>query len=370
MRVEYFYELTGNRGKTLFDSLRQRDFDRMVEDQAASCKEQGGPGGDWRESFIEECLWERLSGDHLDEIARQAGIKGPNDKIKRWLKNHECMVVDERELVYEWAWNRAGADAQDGILWDHIDRNDDVETALGFGLVKYPALEDGIYVDGGEDCISSDAANRISELCRKRNEIAAGNAASECTGSDDISKEISAIETEAVERMIRVFGFYCDIHGGRADFDEPVPKSEVLTCPSCGHPVCPVCANCFNEDPKSEEDARSYLASCDDVAGMAYCGHCGDWSEGFMVRFLKLAGCPIPPEYTVGSPLPRAASFYATATVNALPDSIDILSKVKGRFDDGVSGIIKVGHETGEIWGIPERHPEGWIVTLCYPYER
>jgi len=68
-----------------------------------------------------------------------------------------------------------------------------------------------------------------------------------------------------------------------------------------------------------------------------------------MLKFLKLAGCLVPPEYTVGSPPPRAASFHATSTVDALPDSIDILSKVRGRLDDGVSGIIKVEHETGEI---------------------
>jgi len=370
MKVEYFYELTGHTGKTLYDSLGQRDFDRMVENQAGSYKEQGCPGGDWRDRFVEECLWERLNGDHLDDIARQAGINGPNDEIKKWLINQECPVVDEGELIHEWAWERAGEDAQDGILWDHIDRDDDVETALGFGLVKYPPMVDDRYVDGGNECIPAVSANRIWELGKKRNENADDKGASECNGPDDLSKEISAIEKEAVERMIHVSGFYCDIHGGRADFDEAIQKNEVFACPSCGHPVCPVCANCCNEAPKTEEEARSYLASCDEVAGMAYCGHCGDWSEGFMVRFLKLAGCPVPPEYTVGSPPPRAVSFYATAKVDALPDSIDILSKVKGRFDDGVSGIIKVEHETGEIWGIPERHPEGWVVTLCYPHER
>ena len=25
---------------------------------------------------------------------------------------------------------------------------------------------------------------------------------------------------------------------------------------------------------------------------------------------------------------------------------------------------------TGEIWGIPEKHGNDWLVTICYPEER
>ena len=103
---------------------------------------------------------------------------------------------------------------------------------------------------------------------------------------------------------------------------------------------------------------------------MAYCGNCGDWSEEFMLRFLNLVRCPIPPEYQDRKSEPRKATYLATQTVAALPDVDEIMSKVKKKFDKGTTGIIKIFHPTGEIWGFPERHPEGWVVTVLYPEER
>lgn len=150
----------------------------------------------------------------------------------------------------------------------------------------------------------------------------------------------------------------------------PYPKSEVLTCPSCGHPVCPICANTYDEDPDTVEKAREYMQSCDDVSGRAYCGQCGDWGEDFMLRFLKLIDCPIPPEFESAERKPRQAQFLMTNSISQLPNAGEIMDIVREQFDSGASGIIKVSDATGEIWGYPERHPEGWIVTVLYPHER
>lgn len=39
--------------------------------------------------------------------------------------------------------------------------------------------------------------------------------------------------------------------------------------------------------------------------------------------------------------------------------------------DGGMPGYEQPNpHSIGEIRDIPERHPEGWIVPLCYPEER
>jgi len=53
-----------------------------------------------------------------------------------------------------------------------------------------------------------------------------------------------------------------------------------------------------------------------------------------------------------------------------IQDFPDISAKVVETFESGTSGIIKVEHPTGEIWGIPEKHPANWVVTICYQHER
>jgi len=364
MAVEFYYELTGRKGKTLWDSLDEKVFEEAIAAQAASYEQDARPGGDRREDFIEEHLWDELNGDDLDAMAEdrpELKNKG-NEAIKKWLKSHECPGMDEKEHIMRWAWERANFDGQTGALWDHFDHKDDMETALNFGLIRYPEMVDGSYVDGGRYTIPVEVANKILSLCEKRKK--------EGEKDLELTREISRLEKEAVEKLIRVTGFYCDIHGGRAEFESQIPRNEVLTCPSCGHPICPVCANCYDTDPKTIEDARRYLASCDDVSGMAYCGECGDWGEGFMLRFLKLVGCPIPPEYEGKIHGPRRASFYATGRVANLPDAGEIVAEVKRRFEEGTSGIIKIEHPTGVIWGFPERHPDEWVVTVLYPEER
>lgn len=386
MGVEYYYELTGRRGETIFKALRERDFDDIVEGQAGYYIKQGIPGGERRDSFIDEKLWKSLDGDDLDAIREnRPELQGrENKEIKEWLMTHECPVSDEEELIRRWAWERANDDAQCGVLWDHFDHDNDAQTALNMGLVNYPPFVDGKYVDGGDNTIPAEAANEIRRLTDEANRIASeyhvicGTDQSKYTEEqrskralvDSLWKEASELERKAVERFILVSGFYCDIHGGRAEYAEAIQRSEVVACPSCGHPICPVCANCYDKDPKTEEEARQYLKSCDEVAGMAYCGQCGDWSEGFMLRFLRLVKCPVPLEYLHTKPAPRKAEFYATASVSALPDADAVCRVVAEKFNQGVSGIIKVEHPTGEIWGYPERHPHGWVVTVLYPHER
>lgn len=377
MQVEYYYELTGNRGKTLFGSLRESDYNKLVADQAENYINEAVPGAEWRDRFIDEHLWPKLSGDDLDSITDKIPeLKGKdNSEIRKWLYENKCPIIDEEDDINDWGWNRANMDAQDGILWDHIDQDNDVDTALGLGLIKYPKSHNGKYIDDGnaDTTIPAEIANKIHALCDKSNKEEPPAGSPEYKGPSETSKEMERLEKEAVEKLILVSGFYCDIHGGRSDYENPIPKSEVLTCPSCGHPICPICANMCTNDPDTEEKAREYLESCDSVSGMAYCGQCGDYSERFMLDFLKLVKCPIPEEYLVLGdvlPPPRIARYVATATVSALPDFPDIAAAVKEKFDSGISGIIEIDHSTGEIWGYPERHPDYWLVTILYPHER
>lgn len=373
MQIEYRYELTGNTGKTLFDSLRESDYDRLIEGQAEHYISEGGPGGDWRDGFIDEHLWGKLTGDDLDSITDKATeLKGKeNSAIRKWLYKNKCPIMDEEDYIKKWGYDRANLDAQDGHLWNHINQDNDTDTTLGLGLIKYPEFRDGKYIDNGSTGITipTEIANKIYELSEKRDSADPPTGSQKCK----ISEEMDRLEKEAVEKLILVSGFYCDIHGGKADFKQPMPKSEVLTCPSCGHPICPVCANMCENDPDTEEKAREYLESCDSVSGHAYCGQCGDYSEKFMFDFLKLVKCPIPEEFAIIGevlPSPRHARYVATASVSTLPDFPEIASQVKEKFDSGISGIIKIDHATGEIWGYPERHPDYWRVTILYPHER
>lgn len=351
-KVKFHYDLTNNYGESLFASLRDHHFQDLIDDRAETYKNNGGVGGEWRGSFVEECLWKRLNGDDLDSISElNPELKGqPNVRIKEWLFSNKCPVSNEEKLLEEWAWERANFDAQEGILWD-FDHNDDVETALHFGLLKIPP----------------DALKKIKALLKK------AESSKEDERAEHYRHEAERLERDSIDKQILVSGFYCDIHGGRAEYKKPIPKSEVIVCPSCEHPICPVCANCYSNDPQTPDEARRYLESCDDVSGMAYCGECGDWGLEFMKRFLKLVGCPIPPEYENSKPIEpieRVAEFYATSRVSALPDIGNIVMAVRKKFAEGVSGIIKVDHPTGEIWGYPERHPHGWVVTIMYPEER
>ena len=373
MAIEYYYKLTGNKGKNLFASLRQEDYDRL-EDESAEMYAIGAiPGGDWRMDFIDEHLWGRLNGDDLDTIVNSVPVlqRKPNNDVREWLYKNKCPFPEE-DSIQEWGAGRARWDSHEGLFWECIDRKNDVETALCFGLVSYPKRVDGKYIeDNTRTAIPAKTADEISRLCDKRNNEPL-TTLPDYKWSDGISKEISRLEQEAFEKLILISGFYCTIHGGKTDFEQPIPKSEVLTCPTCGHPVCSECANMYVEEPDTEEKAREYVESCSGVSGMAQCGCCGDYSEGFMLNYLKLIKCPIPKEYLDinRTPTQRDVVYVSTPSVMQLQDFPDISTKVKKKFECGASGIINVEHPTGEIWGIPEKHPANWVVTICYPHER
>ena len=346
MTIEWIYSLTGTSGKTLFQALRDKDFDSLISSYA-DCYEKGGvPGGDYRDVFIEESLWKQINRDDLTKCTPELQCM-TNAEIKKWLIMHQCPIVDE-ELIREWAWDKANADAVDGILWDHVDKSDDVAVALEFGLVTYPPFDAAkqSYVDGDINCIPANIAN-------------------------EIYKHNADLEHKAVEDMIFVDGFYCKIHGGVSKYKKPVKKTEVIACPACGHPICPICANCYSSNPDTVEKSREYMESCDSNTGMAYCGNCGDYSQEFMLGFLKLIVAPIPKEYENPMQIPREnVEYWATATVRELPDFQDIFSQVKEQWEKGTTGIIKVQHPTGEIWGWTDRYPDKWVVTIMYPEER
>jgi hypothetical protein len=182
----------------------------------------------------------------------------------------------ELELREKCAWEEADDVAYDaGVMC----KDDDIETAYTFGLIKFTDLP-------------RDIQRKIKFLCDRARKYGVKDSEVASKLRDFSCK----LEKEACERLILVSGFYCDIHEGNAAYKEPVTMSDVPKCPSCDHPICSVCANAFTKDPKDIEEAREYVASCESVAGHAYCGNCGDYSVEFMLRFLKLIGCPIPPE--------------------------------------------------------------------------
>jgi hypothetical protein len=313
-KIRYLYEFTGCMGSTLYAALREKDFNRVIEQETRYSIEQSITGGDFRDAFV-AWLEGHLSAREWREMKEKAGCHD----LKTWLLTHPVpdreeslrgRFTEEEIRFLTDTWTKTPTGDHIPLLWDHIDPRDDAAVALAFGLVRDPKTE------------------------------------------------------------IRVMGFYCEIHGNLVKYEEPVVHAEVPICPSCEHPICPLCANTYEKDPATIEEARAYLSSCDDPAGMAYCGQCGDWSVEWMLRFLQLKKCPIPSEYLNPAPPPRPAQFVATCTVAALPDLSRIMAGVKEKFDKGRSGIIHCPHPGGEVWGIPERHPEGWIVTLCYPHER
>jgi hypothetical protein len=376
-------------GCNLYDALREEDFDRIIERETEYYIEQVKVGGERRQPFV-EWLEGHLSAQDWREIKEGIGC----DDLLTWLlespvpereEDLRSKYAEEEIAFLTTTLTKTKSGIHLPLLWDHVDPGDDADVALGFGLISFPPVDDnGQYIRSGNDRhLPADIANRIKALTDEANELAqkTGRGVGSPDPKDDLDRaidekvaslyrEAARLEKEAALSLIRMEGFYCRIHGEEVRFEKPIPKSDVIACPSCNHPVCPDCANCYEKDPATIEEARAYLASCDEVAGMAYCGHCGDWGVEWMLRFLRLKCCPIPPEYENYKPAPRSVRFVATSTVAALPDCHLILESVSRSFAKGISGIIHYPHSTGEIWGVPERHPEGWIVTLCYPEER
>ena len=389
MGVKFRYELTGRMGGSLYEALRVEDFDRIIERETEYYIAQSKTGGERRLSFVE---W--LQGHLPAREWREMKEEIECDDLAKWLLENPVPDRDEdlrngyaeEEVEFLTTTRTKSASGVDRpLLWDHINPGDDAEVALGFGLIEYPPVDGrGRYIQSGDSRrLPAEIANRIKASMEGANVLArkTGRGAGAPQTKDDLERaidekitflyrEAAGLEKEAALSLIRLEGFYCGIHGGEVRFARPIPGSEILACPSCHHPVCPFCANCYEKDPATIAEAKAYLASCDEASGMAFCGHCGDWGVEWMLRFLRLKKCPIPPEYENYKPAPRSVRFVATSRVASLPDCSRILESVSRTFAKGISGIIHYPHSTGEIWGIPERHPEGWIVTLCYPEER
>ncbi len=386
MTVKYIYELTKRPGETLYDALRETDFDWLRDGETSFYFEDSAVGKDLRERFV-DWLKSHMSARDWNELAQST----KEEDLKDWFLHHPIPGREEdlrraySDEEVSFLLSTYSKKSNMPLLLDHLDKSDDAEIALAFNLISYPSVDaEGRYVDTGDDRhLPAEAANGVKTLTAQANKRAeetsrfAGSAKPINESEQLIDEELNAlyrqaseIEKKAVLAKIRVEGFECKICGGEPRYPQPCNRSELAVCPSCAHPICPNCANMMENDPMTMEESNAYLDSCDDAAGMAYCGQCGDWSVEFMLRFLKLKGCPIPPEYTHYKARPRSFRLCTTSTVASLQDVEKIAEAVLQRFHEGISGIIKYQHDSGEIWGIPERHEEGWVVTICYPDER
>ncbi|MDC4207103.1 MAG: hypothetical protein MPW13_22455 (plasmid) [Candidatus Manganitrophus sp.] len=386
--VRYLYELTDRMGAQLYEALREEDFDEVIEREYEYYLTQAGIGGESREAFIDWLLQE-LSDSDREEFEERAG----GEELAAWLMSHPAEGIEES---YRERYAREEVEfASSGLiksesgkylpsLWAHLHIENDAEVARFFGLISNPPTDaTGRHIDSKRrDPFPSEIANEIKALNEEADalETALRRGANGPPHEDlhhVIQDKISVLRHRArlldqntMLGLILISGFDCTVHGGTVRFDKPIPRAEIIGCPACGYPICPFCANCYAIDPSTVEQAEGYLASCDEVSGMAYCGQCGDWSVGFMLRFLRLKRCPIPDRYKNHQPEARKALFVTTNRVAALPNREAILQSIAEKFTRGASGIISEKDPSGEIWGIPERHPEGWVVTVCYPEER
>ena len=362
--IKYLYAITNRTGVNLWSSLPEDIFHKFYVNELKYKTEEFRTGHDLRDIFVADYFHLIQEYQNMEDIEKICGSEEP----EQYFLTHE--IPGEDEDMRDRIADRILRDDYDtGMMFNHIDKNDDVDVAVNLGLVKYPPFnkDTGEYEEGIGRCIPADVANTIKSLL----DTAIKMNKEQPDKARDVREQAKKLEHKAVDAMILISGFDCDIHGGDAKYEKPLGKDEIIKCPQCGHPVCPVCANCYSKDPDTMEEARKYMESCDSNAGMAYCGYCGDYSPKFMLGFLKLTGYPIPPEYENFTPVRREnAQFLATATVNALPDFEDIFINVKDEWDKGYTGIIKVQHPTGEIWGWTDKYPDRWVVTIMYQDER
>ncbi len=389
MDVKFIYELTGQSGANLYGALEEHHFNEIFARESKYYFEESEVGKasrssfiDWLEKDLSALTWREMK-EHVecDDLATWL-LQNPIPDREEALR--EKYAEEETRFQFE-TFTKGKNGVSVPLYLDHIDPDDDAEIALFFKLITFPSRNDnGRYMEHkNERQIPAEIANKISELMDEANRLT--KTTNRYVGSpppkDDLERaadekinslynEASRLEKEAVLSLIRIKGFACEICGGRPKYPNPIPKTELLICPSCTHPICPNCANCYGKDPTTLDEASTFLASCDDVAGRAYCGQCGDWGTEFMLRFLRLKNCPIPDAYRNHKQAPRYADYVTTRTVAGLAEINQIAAAVQKAFMQGTSGIIKVQHPTGEIWGIPERHPDGWKVTICYPEER
>jgi len=347
-KTKFKYNLAGKYGVSLHEALREQDFYNYDAREAEYLLEESKIGGDRREYFI-SWLEATLSYLRWADYSKKADVSC--EKLSDHLMTNE-LQNDEGELELR---EKYSTEYTSGLAYDVAREcgDDDIEIAYTFGLIKFTDLP-------------QDVQRKINFLCDRARKYDEKHSEVSIKLRDFSSR----LERKACEKLILVEGFYCDIHEGNAEYKESIPKQEVLTCPACEHPICPVCTNMFTKDPKDIEDAREYVASCESVSGHAFCGNCGDCSVEFVLRFLKLIGCPIPPECEDFKPIPREARFCMTATVDALPNKDSILQTAITEFNKGTTGIIKIYDPSGEIWAMSERYPDGWLITILYPEER
>ena len=170
----------------------------------------------------------------------------------------------------------------------------------------------------------------------------------------------------------QIIGFDCPYHGGKVLYSggAAFADKEDLICPTCGRPICPDCANMFEDKPRDPSDAQDYLMGAMTGNNRAWCGGCGEYGYEYTLKYLKLIGCELPENYSDWQSNPEDFRVIMSQRVAVLPDMPVIAKDISSKFTAGQRGIIKYKHATGELWGIPENQDGSWIVNVCYPEER
>lgn len=302
--MKYRYAFTGNLADSLFKSIPERHFEKMVEDQADFYYKESALKGDWREDFVECCLWDKLDGDDLDAIAEVNGLKGePNATVKTWLFKNECPNVGEDDLRQKWASEKANDEASYGILWDHIDQKNDVSTALGMGYVKYPGFDKkkGCYIDGLKEgaCIPAQTANRISEISNRMNALSdgyttIGGKSIESSEHKKLRALMDRLERDAVEDLIIIDAYECGNCGCEVTFAKDYPINALPRCFGCDELLCD---SCVDIDTRTEDACRAPFLAILNGEPEVTCRYCSVSDYDFLVSCFTAFGYPIPEEF-------------------------------------------------------------------------
>ena len=251
MEVKFRYELTNRTGCSLYQALREEDFDGIIEGESEYYREQSKVGCERREPFV-EWLEGYLPARDWREIKESVGC----DDFARWLLENPVpgreedlrRTYAEKEIEFlTTTQTKTKSGVHLPLLWDHVDPSDDADVALGFGLITYPPVdESGQYIQTGNDRhLPADIANRIKAWMDQANELAkkTGRGAGSPDPKDDLDRaidekvaslyrEAACLSKTTVLSLIRIEGFYCGIHGGEVKVERPIPRSEILACPS------------------------------------------------------------------------------------------------------------------------------------------
>lgn len=173
----------------------------------------------------------------------------------------------------------------------------------------------------------------------------------------------------------QIIGFDCPYHGSKVLYtgQAAFANTDDLVCPSCGNVICPECASMGEAKPVTKSDAEVYLDAAQQGVAKACCGHCNDYGYSYMIKYLRLVGCELPDNLQKYQQIPQSVDVVVTERVALLMDEPRVRATAVTKFIDSARGIITIPHPMGEIWAIPEPHPEitgGWLLTVCYPEER